>query len=129
MSLYWLCYHPYLTALPSIARKSILLERRPPMNKWAVIVVIALQSTAALGDDYKEATEAAYCIGVYQSDIEGLRRMEKDPKNADTHDVEMTQFRKQAFVEGAIKRGIIDVGTASKMKAVGYADGKSCWQR
>jgi hypothetical protein len=94
-----------------------------------VSFAIAVQSTAVFGDDYKEATEAAYCIGVYQSDIEGLRRMYKDPKNADMHDAEMKQFRKRAFVEGAINRGIIDGITASKMRNVGYVDGNSCWQR
>jgi hypothetical protein len=88
-------------------------------------MVIAIQSTVVLADDYKEATEAAYCIGVYQSDVEGETRMYRDPKNADTHNTEMKQFRKQAFVEGAIKRRIIDEVTVSKMKDVGYADGKS----
>jgi hypothetical protein len=100
------------------------------MSKAAwVCVVLAIQSTAVLGDDYKEATEAAYCVGVHQSDIEGVRRMHTDPKKADTRDEERKQFRKQAFVEGAIKRGIIDEVTASKMRAVGYADGNSCWEQ
>jgi hypothetical protein len=102
------------------------------MNKCAVTWIgflIVLQSTPVLGDDYKEATDAAYCIGVYQSDIEGVRRMYRDPKNADTHDVEMNQLRKKAFVEGAIKRRIIDEVTASKMRDIGYADGNSCWQQ
>ena len=100
------------------------------MSKIAWVgIVLAVQSTAVLGDDYKEATEAAYCIGVYQSDIEGERRRYIDPKNANTHDTEMRQFKKQAFVEGAIKRRIIDEVTVSKMKAVGYADGNSCWQQ
>jgi hypothetical protein len=89
-------------------------------------IVIALQSTAVLADDYKEATEAAYCSGVYQSGIENVRR--SDPK-ANTNDKEMKQFRKQAFVEGAIRRQIIDVVTASKMRDVGYADANSCSQQ
>ena len=100
---------------------------------FALIVVIALQSTDVLGDlkelgdDYKEATEAAYCIGVYQSDVEFWR--EKDPKSPRAVDLEMKQFRKQAFVEGAIKQQIIDGVTVSKMRAVGYADANSCLQQ
>src|SRR5262245_61480414 len=92
-------------------------------------IVLAVQSTAVLGDDYKEPTEAAYCIGVHQSEVEGVRRMYMDPKKADTRDAELKQFKKQAFVEGAIRRKIIDGVTASKMRAVGYADGNSCWQQ
>ena len=94
------------------------------MNKCTVIVVIALQSTAVLADDHKEATEAAYCVGVHQSDIEFWRRT--DPKSGETRDAELKQSRKQTFVEGAIKRGIIDRITVSRMRAVGYADAKSC---
>jgi hypothetical protein len=41
----------------------------------------------------------------------------------------MRQFKKQAFVEGAIKRRIIDEVTVSKMRAVGYADANSCLQQ
>ena len=48
-------------------------------------IVLAVQSTAGFGDDYKEATEAAYCVGVYQSDVEGERRVYRDPNNEDTH--------------------------------------------
>ena len=89
---------------------------------------MALQSTAVFGDDYKEATEAAYCVGVHQSDIEFWKKT--DPKSTtDIRDAELKQFKKQAFVEGAIRRRIIDGATVSKMKAVGYADANSCTQQ
>ena len=97
------------------------------MNKCAVIVVIAIQSSAAVGDDHKEATEAAYCIGVYQSEVEFWRKT--DPKSGEARDVEMRQSRKQTYVEGAIKRGIIDRVTVEKMRAVGYKDGNSCLEQ
>jgi hypothetical protein len=90
-------------------------------------IVLAVQSTAVLGDDYKEATEAAYCVGVYQSDVEFWRRT--DPKSGETRDAELKQSRKQTFVESAIKRGIMDRVTVSKMRAVGYADAKSCLEQ
>jgi hypothetical protein len=90
-------------------------------------IVIAVQSTAVLGDDYKEATEAAYCVGVHQNDVEFWRRT--DPKSVETRDAEMKQSGKQTFVEGAIKRRIIDRVTVSKMRAVGYADAKSCLEQ
>jgi len=97
------------------------------MNKCAVIVVIAIQSSAALGDDHKEATDAAYCIGVYQSEVEFWTKT--DLKSGEARDAEMRQSRKQTFVEGAIKRGIIDRVTVGKMRAVGYKDGNSCLEQ
>jgi hypothetical protein len=102
--------------------------RRNRMNLGIVIaleIVIAVYSTAVLADDYKEATEAAYCDGVYRSNIEHFRT--KSPK-ADTQDQEIKKFRKQTFVAGAVRRQIIDWGTATKMRDVGYADGNLCWQ-
>jgi hypothetical protein len=98
------------------------------MRKAAWVgIVLAVQSTAVLGDDYKDATEAAYCVGVYQNDIEFWKRTAS--MSTDARDAELKQFRRQAFVEGAIKRGIIDEVTVSKMKAVGYADANSCLQQ
>jgi hypothetical protein len=96
---------------------------------FGLALLVVLNATHASGDDYKDLTDAAYCIGSYQSDIEGIRRMYIDAKNADTRDVERKHFRKQAFVEGGMKQGKIDEVTASRMRSVGYADGSSCWER
>jgi predicted esterase len=58
-------------------------------------------------------------LGVYQSDIEGLRARFK----ADSREVEMKQLQKRAFVEDAIKHGKIDSETVLNMQNVGYSDG------
>lgn len=95
----------------------------------SIIIGIGLTSYSTLvrADDYKATTDAAYCVGVYQSDVkdwkDGMQSRFTEGKIAD---VGQKLFRKQAFVEGAIKQGKIDGATASKMTSVGYADTQLC---
>ncbi len=89
--------------------------------------IVVSYSTSVRADDYKDTTDAAYCVGVYQSDVkdwkDGVQSRFTEGKIAD---VGQKLFRKQAFVEGAIKQGKIDGVTASKMTSVGYADTQLC---
>jgi hypothetical protein len=81
-------------------------------------ILIASYISSVHADDLEDATAAAYCVGVYQSDIEGLRARFK----ADSREVEMKQSQKRTFVEGAITQGKIDSETVSNMQNVGYSE-------
>jgi hypothetical protein len=101
------------------------------MKPFGLAISLAIcGSSLAYADSYREATEHAYCVGVYQSDIETTKSgaFGNTPRALDTYDLELKRFRAQAFVEGAIKQQQIDSATASKMQSVGYADGNLCWQ-
>ena len=85
--------------------------------------LVAAYGTSTHADEYKDTTDAAYCIGVYQSDLENWKDGVQSRFTAGKiADVGQKLFRKQAFVEGAVKQGRLDAGTASKMSTVGYAD-------
>lgn len=97
----------------------------------SIIVIgfaVASYASSVRADDYKDATDAAYCVGVYQSEIEITKEVYSKIAIDDgrLHDTEQKKFRKEAFVGGAIKQGKIDDVTASKMKSVGYADANLC---
>lgn len=85
---------------------------------------ISLAVTAS-GDDYKEATDAAYCVGAIQRNIELTK---KDFRSLDVRSDEQSLARQLAFLQGAIKQKKIDDGTAGKLTAVGRADAQLCWK-
>jgi len=90
-------------------------------------IALLSYSSSVRADDYKDTTEAAYCVGVYQSDLKDWREGTQSRFSAEKiADVGQKLFRKQTFVEGAIKRAKIDGETASKMSSVGYADTQLC---
>jgi hypothetical protein len=93
-----------------------------------VFVIITLgalfffQATSTRADDYKEAANAAYCVGVISRSIEYL-------KGVDVRNDEQKKLQKQTFVEGATKQGKIDSITASKLISAGYADANLCLEK
>ena len=96
----------------------------------AVALLLSCNAGAALADDYKEATERAYCAGVHKASIADTK--EFFGGSVDTRGTELKEFKDTAYVEGAIRRRIIDANTASRMMQVGYADAELCrrqtWQ-
>jgi hypothetical protein len=91
-------------------------------------LLVASYSTLVRADD-KDATDVAYCIGVHQHDIEEWKAgIGKGSALAKTKlkDLELQKYRREAFLEHAVKQKAIDYITASKMTSVGYADAKQC---
>src|ERR1035437_5821650 len=97
-----------------------------------IIIIIGLVITScptfARADNY---TDAAYCIGANQSESEETAQAEGNGKRAMDHvwAAESRRYQRQSFVESAIKQGKIDPDTASKLKSLGYADGRACSQQ
>jgi|GEM_PF-6302147 len=95
-------------------------------NKALGIIILGVlffpQVTSTRADDYKEAADAAYCVGVISRSIEYLN-------GVDVHDDEQKKIHKQALVEGATKQGKIDTITVSKLTDVGYADANLCFEK
>jgi hypothetical protein len=100
--------------------------------KICIILVIAVASYASsvCADGYEDASDAAYCVGVYQGDIEEWKTMYNAQSQlaARIRDWGQKKFQKESFVEGAIKQGNIDAVTASKMRSVGLVDSNLCSQ-
>jgi hypothetical protein len=94
-----------------------------------IILVIAVASCASsvYADGYKDASDAAYCVGVYQSELDHTKSMVVRKKRK-IRGVELNEGLKEEFIRIAVKQGKIDAVTASKLKDVGYADGKLCIQ-
>ena len=92
-----------------------------------VLFFIVSYTASARADDYNEATEAAYCMGVYRSDLQELKMGNRSRFRADNIvDVDQKLFRKQTLVEDAIKQGPIDGDIASKITGLGYAEAQLC---
>jgi len=88
-------------------------------------ILVALYTSSVRADDYRDATDAAYCIGVLQANIDIWKGWSPDVQSkiaATMRYAEQKKFRKEAFVEGAIKQAKLDGATASKMTSVGLAD-------
>jgi hypothetical protein len=62
------------------------------------VLLASFCSSAALADEYKQATEQAYCAGVYQADVMLAKRM--NGQSADTRSAELRRFRASGYVEG-----------------------------
>jgi len=99
-----------------------------------IVFVSCISSVRA--DDNKDASDAAYCVGEYQSEIDNATSMVDKKrstkiivgKKKKLRDVEPRQLLKEKIVNEAIRRGKLDTVTASKMKDAGYADGILCIQ-
>ena len=91
-----------------------------------VIGMIAVQSTAAHSDDYKEAIDAAYCFGVDQKDIESSLRL---TKNADVSRLTAKNRDRSDLIDHALRSGRIEFATVQRMKASGYAEASACFKK
>ena len=93
-------------------------------------LLVASYSTLVCADD-ESATDAAYCIGVYQHDIEVSKKGGGTGSTAahmDRRDLELRKFRREEELQLAIKQKIIEYGIAAKITEDGYADSKICTQ-
>jgi hypothetical protein len=97
---------------------------KPKLVAALAILLMSSYSRAASADEYKEATEQAYCVGVHQAGIVVIKK--RFGESQSTRDSELKKFRAQAYVDGAIRQHIIDAATASRMMQAGYVDSELC---
>jgi hypothetical protein len=93
-------------------------------------LLVASYSTLVRADD-KSATDAAYCIGVHQHEIEVSKKGGGTGSTAahmDRRDLELRKFRREAELQSAVKQKIIEYAIAAKITEDGYADSKMCSQ-
>jgi hypothetical protein len=93
-----------------------------------ISILILIQSAAVHADSFKDAIEAAYCIGVDQGEIDYMVKMEK-LKSYPTEELESKISQRTAFVNNAMRTGLIDAATMQKMKNSGYRESIACWKK
>jgi hypothetical protein len=80
----------------------------------------------AAGDEYKEATVAAYCAGVIQRSIEITKKLPPPVSPTSYRGNEQHLAGLVAFVQGAIKQKQIAPRTVSRLMAIGQSDEQLC---
>ena len=88
-------------------------------------------STLVRSEDKSAIETMAYCIGVYQYDIESRKvGIWKSSKLAETSlkDLELRKYRGQAELQQVIRRKIIEYAVAAKITEEGYENAKMCSQ-
>jgi hypothetical protein len=93
-----------------------------------ISILIVIQSAAVHADTFRDAVEAAYCISVDQAEIDYYVQM-IGLKNYPTEELESKISQRAAFVNNAVKVGLIDTGTVQKMKSAGYRESIACWKK
>ena len=100
-------------------------------NVIIVGLFVASCSTLVRADDKIAIETTAYCIGVYQYDIENRKvGIGKSSKLAQTSlkDLEMRKLREEAELQQAIRRKAIEYVSAAKITEEGYENAKMCSQ-
>ena len=92
-----------------------------------ISILIVIQSGAVHADTFKDAIDAAYCIGVDQGEIDYNVKME-NLRNYPTEELESKISERAALITNAMKVGLIDATTVQKMKSAGYRDSMACWK-
>jgi hypothetical protein len=102
-----------------------------PMRKTIVVGLLVASYSTLVRADEKSATNAAYCIGVRQHDIEVSKKgggVGSAAARLNRRDLEIRKFRREAELQEAIKQRIIEYDIAARMTQDGYADSKTCSQ-
>jgi hypothetical protein len=100
-------------------------------NVMVVGLFFASCSTLVRADDKSAIEPTAYCIGVYQYDIENRKvGIGKGSKLAQTSlkDLELRKLRGEAELQQAIRRKAIEYVVAAKITEEGYENAKVCSQ-
>jgi hypothetical protein len=90
--------------------------------------VFVVQSTAVRSDEYKDISDAAYCIGVVSKNYD-LKKIEfggVTDEGLKQYQIQLARFT--AIVEDAIKRNKFDKETSNKLVSVGEQETKVCWE-
>jgi hypothetical protein len=93
-------------------------------------ILVASYASSAFAED-KSPTDTAYCIGVHQFDIQGLKTgtgKRTASEKARLRDLELRKERRQVELEHAIRQKKADYIGASKVTLAGYSDAKMCSQ-
>jgi hypothetical protein len=90
---------------------------------------LASYSTLVSADDYKDASDAAYCLGALRGEVAILKQPQSETDKSDGQDLQDLEVRipqLEAFVKGAIKQRHIEAVTASKMQSAADGEVKYC---
>jgi hypothetical protein len=101
------------------------------LRKALVVGLLAASYSTLVRADDKSATDAAYCIGVHQHDIEVSKKgggTGSAAAHMDRRDLELRKFQREEELQHAIKQKIIEYVVAAKITEDGYADSKICTQ-
>src|ERR1700694_300017 len=107
--------------------------RHNPMTRALIILcvfLLTIRCSPSSAQDYKEAANSAYRVGVLNGTIERMNRTlgtTAASSLASRRDYEQRRLRQVAFVEGALKQQKIDSTTVSKLMSVGEVDAGLCW--
>jgi hypothetical protein len=93
-----------------------------------ISILIVIQSAAVHADTFKDAVEAAYCIGVDQGEIDYYVKM-RNEKNYPTEELESKISQREATTNNAVRARLIDAATVQKMKSAGYRESIACWKK
>ena len=93
-----------------------------------ITILIVIQSAAVHADTFKDAVDAAYCIGVDQGEIDYNVKME-NLKSYPTEELESKISQRGAFINNAMRAGLIDAATVQKTKSAGYRESIACWKK
>ena len=99
------------------------------MRIFAIILGFALvsYSTVVCAFDYRDPTDAAYCVGSLRRQYETTKLLMTSATEADARRAaELKLSERQTFVEGSIKQGALFDTVASRMIDNGYADADLC---
>jgi hypothetical protein len=108
------------------------------MRTWIIVtgIIIGSYSSSVRADDYKDARDAAYCVGVSKNYIAYWAKLHDLSEDivaaflvAAIRDAEQKQARNETLIDGAIKLGKVDLVTATKMMDAGFADANLCDQK
>jgi hypothetical protein len=100
----------------------------------AVIIVglfVASCSTLVRAEDRSAIETTAYCIGVYQQNIESRKAgigNSSMPAQISSKEMELRKLRGEAELQQAIRRKIIEYVMAAKITEEGYENAKKCSQ-
>ncbi len=92
-------------------------------------VIAASVASSVHAENYKSTTDAAYCLGVYQSETSDTQKKYINEKDAKPPAAEAKLLQTEAFVDAAVRQHRLHPMTAAKMRNVGYTVGNTCLQR
>jgi hypothetical protein len=99
------------------------------MNRITIAIIgLALTSPAMAQQTYKDAADAAYCVGVLDASKAELMSTEtgRSLYGMNPGDVDIQRQRKAAFLTGAVHKLLIYPVDANQLMAVGRADQQNC---
>jgi hypothetical protein len=91
-------------------------------------IFIVIQSVAVHADTFRDAVNAAYCIGVDQGEIDFYVKIKNIKDSSLTEPLDSKIRERTTFITNAMRARLIDAATVEKMKSAGYRESLACWK-